>query len=319
MHRIWVAASLAASVLLCGAAAPASDPPPNWAFVIWQKSNDPQPPPGLVGVPGSKLKVTREKLDDQFDVPDWFPQDHAKPPAVVLHGHAPALTACSYCHLPTGVGSPEDAVIAGLPTAYIEEQIDEFRSGRRQCAVPAVIPCGTAMNKAARAVNDDELKQAAAYYAQIPYRSRLHVVEAAMAPKAEVDGFSFARMRSGGTEPIGHRILELADNRILFEYGDWRTTITAYVPPGSIARGRALVQSGAGAAPCASCHGDRLQGIGTAPPLAGRSPSYLVRQLYDIQYGFRRGPAVAPMLPEVAHLNADDRIAIAAYLAAEKD
>jgi hypothetical protein len=31
------------------------------------------------------------------------------------------------------------------------------------------------------------------------------------------------------------------------------------------------------------------------------------------------GPAVAPMFPEVAHLNVGDRIAIAAYLSAEKD
>jgi cytochrome c553 len=319
MHRIWVAAGLAASILLCGAGVPANDPPPSWAFVILQKSHDARPPTGLATLPGSKLRVTQEKLDDRFDVPDWFPEDHAKPPAVVLHGRAPALSACGYCHLPTGVGSPEDAVIAGLPEAYIEEQIDEFRSGRRQCAVPAVIPCGVSMNKIARAVNEDEMKQAATYYSRMPYRGRIRVVEASMAPKAEVNGFSLARVRSGGTEPIGVRILELADDQTRFEYGDWRTTITAYVPPGSIAHGKALVQSGAGAAPCASCHGERFQGLGTAPPLAGRSPSYLVRQLYDIQYGYRRGPTVAPMLPEVAHLRAEDRIAIAAYLAAERD
>ena len=159
MHRIWVAAGLAASILLCGAGVPANDPPPSWAFVILQKSHDARPPTGLATLPGSKLRVTQEKLDDRFDVPDWFPEDHAKPPAVVLHGRAPALSACGYCHLPTGVGSPEDAVIAGLPEAYIEEQIDEFRSGRRQCAVPAVIPCGVSMNKIARAVNEDEMKQ----------------------------------------------------------------------------------------------------------------------------------------------------------------
>ena len=260
--------------------------------------------------------MTQAKLDDRYNVPDWFPQDHAKPPNVVLHGRAPALSACGYCHLPTGVGGPEDAVIAGLPAAYIEEQIGEFRAGRRQCAVPAVLPCGQAMAKVARAATTDEAKLAALYYSQLPYRSRIHVVEAAIVPKAEVNGFSYARVRGGGTEPLGHRILELADNQLRFEYGDWRTSLTAYVPPGSIARGRALVRGGAGALPCASCHGEHLQGMGTAPPLAGRSPSYLVRQLYDIQYGFRSGDAVAPMQPEVAHLNADDRIAIAAYLAA---
>jgi cytochrome c553 len=46
-----------------------------------------------------------------------------------------------------------------------------------------------------------------------------------------------------------------------------------------------------------------------------RSPSYLARQLYDIQYGARKGPAVALMVPEVAHMTPADRIAIVAYLA----
>jgi cytochrome c553 len=69
-----------------------------------------------------------------------------------------------------------------------------------------------------------------------------------------------------------------------------------------------------GALPCRSCQGARLQGAGDAPPLAGRPPSYIVRQLYDIQYGYWRGPAVAPMEPEVAHLTSWDRIAIAAYI-----
>jgi cytochrome c553 len=32
----------------------------------------------------------------------------------------------------------------------------------------------------------------------------------------------------------------------------------------------------------------------TAPALAGRSPSYLARQLYDFQQGARRGEMAAP-------------------------
>jgi cytochrome c553 len=141
------------------------------------------------------------------------------------------------------------------------------------------------------------------------------VVEAALVPKTEVVGYDLAAIKGEGKEPIGERILELPDDPTLFYLGDWRTRITAYVPPGSIARGKVLVENGAGAQPCTLCHGMHLQGAGVIPPLAGRSPSYIVRQLYDIQYGFRKGPAVMLMRPQVAHLNARDRIAIAAYLA----
>jgi len=56
------------------------------------------------------------------------------------------------------------------------------------------------------------VKQAAAYFAQLPYRSRIRVVEAALAPEAEVDGFTLARRPGGGTAPIGRRILELPDD-----------------------------------------------------------------------------------------------------------
>jgi len=121
----------------------------------------------------------------------------------------------------------------------------------------------------------------------------------------------YAKSPGGGTEPIGKRIVEVPDDFDDLERGDPHASITAYVPKGSLKRGKALVESGAGALPCASCHGPG----GIARRLAGRSPSYIVRQLYDIQYGTRRGPAVALMQPEVAHMTADDRIAIAAYIA----
>jgi cytochrome c553 len=318
MFRSWAAGAvgLTSIFLLWGdlAAATLDDPPPDWAFVIYQKPDD-APPPAQVTVPGSTLQVTPKAADDPFDVPDWFPEDHPQLPGIVSHGHAPDLMACSYCHLATGVGSPEDTAVAGLPAAYIEEQFQEFRAGRRQCAVPEVEPCAQAMAKVAGAISPEELRQAAAYFSKLPYRTRVHVVEAAMVPKTHVYGLTLARVDGAGEEPIGQRILELPDDLDPFENGDWRTTITAYVPPGSLARGKQLVESGGGAQPCRSCHGAGLKGLGKVPPLAGRPPSYVVRQLYDIQHGFRKGPAAAAMLPETAHLTPENRIDIAAYLA----
>lgn len=316
MHKkaCAIAAAIAALVSYAGLAAPQGDPPPPWAFMRLQTESDPTPAGKLISVPGSALHVTEKVLDDPFDDADWFPEDHPPMPEVVAHGHRPQLWACGYCHLPTGTGDPAGAPLAGLPAAYIEQQLAEFRAGRRQCAV-ANTACGKDMPPVARVVSAADAKAAAIYFSKLRYHSRTRVVEVAMVPKTRNGSFFLVRLGSGGEEPIGMRILELPDDAALEGDGDWRVPITAYVPPGSLARGKRLVASGAGALACTSCHGVRLQGAGMVPPLAGRPPTYIVRQLYDIQYGYRRGPAVASMEPEVAHLTALDRIAIAAYIA----
>ena len=51
------------------------------------------------------------------------------------------------------------------------------------------------------------------------------------------------------------------------------------------------------------------------PGLAGRSPSYLVRQMFDMQQGFRKGTWTELMKPVVANLTADDMLNIVAYTA----
>ena len=48
---------------------------------------------------------------------------------------------------------------------------------------------------------------------------------------------------------------------------------------------------------------------------AGRSPSYIMRQLYDIQHGVRNGQWAELMKPVVAGLSEGDMVAIAAYTA----
>jgi cytochrome c553 len=51
-----------------------------------------------------------------------------------------------------------------------------------------------------------------------------------------------------------------------------------------------------------------------APPLAGRSPTYLVRQLYELKIGTRRGVMSRFMRPVVADLSTLDMLYIAAYV-----
>jgi cytochrome c553 len=117
-------------------------------------------------------------------------------------------------------------------------------------------------------------------------------------------------------EPIEQRIIEVPENLEHFVTRDSRARFIAYVPPGSVERGRALVADGGGrTVPCAGCHGPNLQGLGAIPPLAGRSPTYLVRQLYDFKHGARAGSGSVLMQPTVERLEIEDMISIAAYAA----
>jgi cytochrome c553 len=58
-----------------------------------------------------------------------------------------------------------------------------------------------------------------------------------------------------------------------------------------------------------------LAGLAVIPPLRGRSPSYIARQLVDFKHGARHGLWAPLMGPVVANLTADDIMVLAAYLA----
>lgn len=318
--RVFLIA-VAASAIAAGAALAQSGQPPFWAYPLNPPSPASGPPPDsktLEHVPGSKQAFTKAGLHDIFSAKDWFPGEHPVPPNVVMHGRAPNLWACGYCHIPNGQGRPENAALAGQPADYIVQQVLEMRSGNRQSAQPKAL-APKLMANIAKNVTAKELREAANYFSKLTYTSRIRVVESATVPKTHVGGVGMlAASPGGGTEPIGNRIIEIPENFDFTELRDPHSGFIAYVPPGSIQRGKTLVETGAGAAPCSSCHGLDLKGAGETPALAGRSPSYLYRQLFDIQHGSRKGPAVALMLPEVAHLNDADRMAIVAYIASLK-
>jgi len=87
-----------------------------------------------------------------------------------------------------------------------------------------------------------------------------------------------------------------------------------------VKKGEALVMTGDGGKTvrCAICHGPELHGLGPVPPIAGRSPSYIFRQLFDIQHGVRTGSWTVLMKEPLARLSEDDLVSVAAYLASRK-
>ena len=143
------------------------------------------------------------------------------------------------------------------------------------------------------------------------------MIESPTAPRTVVAGWMLKKAPGNSTEPIGSQIVELAEDVARFELRDSRTPFVVYVPTGSLARGADLVTTGSAGRtlPCAVCHGADLKGLADVPPIAGRSPSYLFRQLYDLRGATRKGAASELMKPVVANLTDADMVAIAAYLA----
>lgn len=295
-------------------------PPPPWAFPI----NPPGAAPknddtSAKHVPGSSVALTVDQTRDGYNVPDWHPDGHPPMPEIVAHGRKPQFRACGYCHLPNGFGRPENATIAGLPADYIAQQIADFRSGARRSSEPKMGP-PTAMVEIAKAVPDSDVSVAAAYFSSFNLKPWIRVVETNTVPKTHVAGSMLVPDAAGGTEPIGDRIIETPENLDRTELRDAGSGFIAYAPVGSIDKGAALATTGGGGktTACGICHGQDLKGLGPVPPLAGRSPSYIVRQLVDLQNGTRNGHWSALMKPVVAKLTVGDMVSIAAYTASRK-
>lgn len=307
-----------ACVAAAGAPARGQDPPPAWAYVVNPPGFAPPADDGrLRRVPDSTAAFTLTQLRELFSAPDWHPSDHPPMPEVVARGRKPAVFACGFCHRADGPGGPENSSLAGLPAAYIVQQMGDFRSGARGTSVVERAP-PKFMIALSKAVTDAEVAASAAYFSALRPRSNISVVESASVPQTFVAGWHLA-LRAGSTarEPLGRRIVEVPEDLERFESRDARARFVAYVPPGSVAQGRALAETGGGGLtmPCAACHGPGLRGQGAVPGIAGRSPSYVVRQLYDFKHGARAGASAALMTPAVEKLAPDDRIALAAYLA----
>jgi cytochrome c553 len=162
-----------------------------------------------------------------------------------------------------------------------------------------------------------EITAAAVYFSQQQPIQRVRVVERDRVPRPRVVGWVYAATPGSSSELLGERVLEFAPDPARHEARDDVMQYIAYVPRGSVARGRSIVLRGANelTAACVSCHGNRLQGIGLVPRIAGRSPTYLIRQLLAFQTGARAGVSGQPMLPVVENLRIGDMIDVVAYAA----
>jgi len=293
-----------------GAAAPAAAPA------------DPEDRDAIHHLPDTTQAFSIKDIDSNYGPADWYPGDHPTMPDIVAHGRKPAVTACGFCHYPNGKGRPNNAGPAGLPVAYIIQQLQDFKDGsrntwdKRKRNEAQMIAIATALTP-------EEAQAAAAYFSSMKWTPYVKVVEAETVPKTHYvgGGGGLCMPLTGteaGTEPIANRLIEIPTNPDDTEpMRDPRAGFIAYVPPGTLKKGEDIVVNGGGGKTlaCASCHGQGLKGKDDFPSLAGRSPSYLARQLNDFKHLSRVGPGSKKMQPVAQNLTDDDILAVTAYIA----
>ena len=291
--------------------------PLSWAYPV----PDPNPAAKADNAPktlsGSTKTYTQAEIDDAFKPPDWFPGEHSPLPRLVESGVQ--AQACGSCHLMSGLGHPESANLVGLSVPYMLRQMEDFKKGlRKDAEAYAQSARAGRMNIIAAGVPDEEMRRAVEWFSALQPAVWYKVMEVSTVPKTWVNG---GRMRlplpGGGTEPLGDRIVTLPQDPARVELRDPHSGFIAYVPQGSIAKGKELVTTGGAGKtiPCDTCHGEGLKGLGDVPRLAGVHPIYVVRQLYNIQVGANKSSAAAQMKRVVEKLSEDDMISIAAYTA----
>lgn len=284
---------------------------PAWSTPARGDTASVHPDNSLKTLPGSEQSYTQEQIDDKFSAPVWFPDQHAPMPDIVQFGKKPKVWACTSCHLSSGMGHPESSTLAGLSASYIEQAMAAFASGERT-------DYSGHMNRMAPLLSTEETSAIANWFAGLSPQRTQKVAESKTVPSTWIDDTRMRQLDATTTElePIGNRIVEVpADMEQVHKRDPWGE-FTVYVPPGSLARGKTLVETGGGKTmPCGSCHGTYLRGGALGPSLTGNFGSYTVRQMHGFKSGSRKGAQSALMTPVVAKLNDTDIVDIAAWLA----
>jgi len=279
-------------------------------------------------IDGSSESFSLLEIRNGNNVVDWFPGDH--PPLTPIMRRGPShlgetAYGCAFCHMPNGKGRPENAPVAGLPAAYFMRQMHDFRDGLRSSSEPRKANT-LLMIELAKAMTDEEIAESAQYFAALSWTPWIRVVETDKVPRTRTSTNMFLPIEAEPTELLGERILEVPENVEATEsLRNPHSGFIAYVPKGSVRKGQDLVTTGGATIldgkpvagktfACVTCHGANLKGVADIPGIAGRSPSYVVRQLYDIQQGTRKSLLSQLMKPVVANLTNEDFVAIAAYV-----
>ena len=268
----------------------------------------------LLRLAGSDRTFTVTEITSPYNPADWFPNDHPPMPDIVAHGkEATRFRACAICHYPNGQGLMQNGPVAGLPVDYFLRQIADFASGRR---MSADLNKANAFEMAAMARNltPEEARAAAEYFASMPFKPWIRVVESETVPvfTATVNGL-FLKADGTATEPLGRRLDRDAGEHLREQHAPQPALRHGRLRAGGEHQGRRDTREDRRRRTYAGLRNmprSYLKGTALAPPIAGRQPGYMARQMYDFQQGTRNGEMAQMMKPAVEKLTGDDLIAI---------
>lgn len=288
------------------------------AIIIWTSPLTAAPRDAggeAISLPGSVKSLTQKEIDNPHNPADWYPELHPSMPDIVRHGDPEkGLWACSLCHLASGYGHPESASLAGLSTEYMYKQLKAFQNWHRA-------DWSGAMFLFVWGYEDQDLREAAKYFASIEPGPVVRIVETEVVPETYTDIGWRTKIKNPGnprTEPIGQRIITLPESEFLRTKRHPYATFVSYVPPGSLELGKAIAREGTdSSAACVTCHGKDLKGTELGPYIAGQFPDYLLRQLRAFKWSTRRdsGDQNGEMQREVRYLTEKELLAVSAYVA----
>src|SRR5208282_1320624 len=145
-----------------------------------------------------------------------------------------------------------------------------------------------------------DARVAANWFASLKPKVWFRVVETTRVPQSRVTADHLrVNLPGTGTELLGERIIEMAEDADRAIDRDPRSGFVSYVPPGSIAKGKMLAKGGVEgrSIACMTCHGPKLAGF---------------------RGSTRTGPVAEPMRAAAAKLTDADILALSAYLVSLK-
>src|SRR5262249_307481 len=146
------------------------------------------------------------------------------------------------CHLMNGLGHPESGDVQGLTPEYFIQTMKDFKSGKRKDPIR--------MTAIAQATPDEDVAAAAEWFGSLktPAMPRIKVIEQGTVHKtySGQGRMGFIDPDDKTTEPIGNRIIMLPMDVKKARLRDPRlgAGFNALVPPGSVAKGKALAETG---------------------------------------------------------------------------
>ncbi len=269
----------------------------------------------LFSLPDGELSFADADINNFYGPADWYPAEHPEMPEIVAKGDPErGIRACAFCHFANGQGKTENAHLSGLPVNYFVTQLKAFVDGSRFTSDPRK-PKTYEMTRIARMMTEEEMMEAAEYFAAIPFKPMMRVIESETAPQVQTLPTQLVVPIAGAPWiPLGNQIVEVPEDPYATEaLRDPHTVFISYVPIGSVAKGKTLVETGGGKTiQCAICHGPGLKGLADIPGIAGRTASYNMRQMWDVKQGTRASPLMSGV---VAGLSSEDMLNIVAYIA----